>query len=56
MELQDNHGRSFTKREDLDSICLNFYKNFYQYKEVSEDALKEVLEDLLVTFMVSMNE
>lgn len=25
--------RSFTKKEDLEKICLDFYKNIYQHKE-----------------------
>ena len=55
-ELKDNNGRIFTRREDLEKISLDFYKNLYQHKEVAEPVLREVLDDLLVTFMASMNE
>ena len=41
-KLRDNQGRSFTK-EDLEVICLEFYKNLYQHKEISEGAMNKVL-------------
>ena len=44
LELKDNHGRSFTKREDLDRICHDFYKKLYQHKEIMEGALLEVFK------------
>ena len=43
-ELEDTHGRSFTKREDLERICLDFYKQLYQHKEITEETLTEVFE------------
>lgn len=55
-ELKVNNGRVFTKQKNLEKICLNFYKNLYQLKGVSEPTLRDVLEDLLVTFMTLMNE
>lgn len=55
-ELRDNKGRSFNRREDLETICLDFYKNFYKYKETSEGAINEVLEGLPATFTGDMNE
>lgn len=56
-ELRDNQGRCFTNHGELEKICLDFYKNLYQYKKkISKLALGEVLEDLLVTFTTSMNE
>ena len=51
MELRDNKDRCFTKMEDLEKIYFYVYKNFYQYKELLEDALREVLEGLPTTFM-----
>ena len=32
-ELRDNQGRSSTKKEDLEKICLDFYKNLYKHKK-----------------------
>lgn len=55
-ELKVNNGRVFTKQKNLEKICLNFYKNLYQLKGVSESTLRDVLEDLLITFMTLMNE
>lgn len=54
-ELRDTQGRCFYKREDLKKICFDFYKNLYQYKEVSEDVLREISEGFLVTFKGTMN-
>lgn len=31
-DFKDNQGRGFTKREDLEQICLDFYKNLYKHK------------------------
>lgn len=53
--MRDNQGRCFTKNEELEKICLNFFLN-YQHKEVSGYALREVLGDLPITFIASMNE
>lgn len=55
-ELRDNQGKSFTKKEDLEKICLDFYQNLYKYKEISEGAMNEVLEGLPATFTCDMNE
>lgn len=54
-ELRDNQGRSFTRKEDLEAICLDFYKKLYEHKEVSEEAINEVLDGLLATFTCDMN-
>ena len=54
-KLKDNKGRIFIRRKDLEKIRLEFYKNLYQYKEVAEPALREVLDDIPVTFRKSMN-
>ena len=32
-ELRDNQGRSFIKKEDLEVIYPNFYKNLYKHKK-----------------------
>lgn len=40
----------------MEKTCLDFYRNLYQHKEVSECALREILEDLPNTFTASMNE
>lgn len=54
-ELRDNHGRCFTKREDLEQICLAFYQQLYGHKEISGKAMREVLDDLLEIFTDDMN-
>ena len=40
---------------DLETICLEFYKKLYKYKETSEGAINEVLEGLPATFTGDMN-
>ena len=50
LELRDNQGMNFTKKEDLEAICLDFYKNLYKHREILEGAINEVLEGLLATF------
>ena len=55
-ELRDNQGRSFTKRKDLEEICLDFYKKIYKHKEILEGAMNEVLDGLPATFTCDMNE
>ena len=54
-ELMDKHGRRFTKRDDLDTICYDFYKNLYGHKEVSEEAIMEVFTGFRVSFSEEMN-
>ena len=53
--LKDKHGRIFTTREDLDSICHDFYEDLYKYWAISEEALVEVFEGFPVTFTDDMN-
>lgn len=53
--LKDKHSKTFTNRVDLDSICYDFYENLYKYREVSEEALREVFEGFPVTFTDAMN-
>lgn len=55
-ELQDNHGRIFTKKEDLDSICHAYYKQLYKHKPIREEAMREVFVDFTPTFSEAMNE
>ena len=55
-ELKDNQGRSFTRREDLGEICLDFYRKLYKHTRISEEAMNEILEDLPATFTCDMNE
>jgi exonuclease III len=55
LELRDNQGRIFTKRKDLEQICLDFYQNLYRHKDICRVALREVLEDLPATFTDDMN-
>ena len=43
-ELKDSNGQIFTKSEDLEQICLDFYQTLYQYKPISEEALREVFK------------
>ena len=54
-ELKDKHGRIFTKSEEIGQICLEFYQDLYQHKGVSEEAIREILEDLPRTFTEYMN-
>lgn len=54
-KLRDNYGRSFTKKEDLEKICLDFYKDLYKYKEILERTLNKILEDLPAIFTYDMN-
>ena len=44
-EFKDNHGRIFTRQEDLENICYKFYNKLYQHKEVSWEAIDDVFED-----------
>ena len=53
--LKDKHGRTFTNRVDFDSICHDFHEDLYKYREVSEEALKEVFEGFPVIFTDVMN-
>ena len=55
-ELKDKHGRSFTKKEDLDRICQDFYQDLYRYRDIEEEALQEVMEGVPATFTPAMNE
>ena len=55
-ELKDNQGRILTTRKDMEQICVDFYQGLYKHKEISEVALEEVLRDLPITFIHSMNE
>lgn len=55
-ELRDQHGRNFTRVEDLSKICFDFYGELYKHKEVSEEACSEVFEGFPVTFADSMNK
>ena len=54
-ELRDNHGWCFTKREDLEQICLAFYQQLYRYKTNSREAMREVLDDHPAIFTDNMN-
>lgn len=44
---KDDHGWVFKRRDDLERICHDFYKKNYKHKEISEEALTEVLEAFL---------
>ena len=55
VELRDRQGRSFTKRDHLERICLDFYKDLYSHKKIVEKILMEVTEGLPAKFMVVMN-
>ena len=55
-ELRDKHGRCFTRKEDLDRICYDFYKDLYAHKVVSEGALEEVFEGFQAPFTGAMND
>lgn len=55
-ELQNPHGRIFTKREDLELICHNFYAQLYKSKPISEEAMREVFEGFTPFSIDAMNE
>lgn len=55
-ELKDTQGRSFTRYKDLGNICLDFYKDLYKFKKVSNLAISEVFEEFTATFTKAMNE
>lgn len=55
-KLKDKQGRSFTRREDLEMIYYDFYRDLYKHKDISEVALNEVIEGLPTTFTNDMNE
>lgn len=40
----------------MDQICHNFYAQFYRRKDVSQRAMREVLEGFVPTFNEAMNE
>lgn len=54
-ELKDMHGRIFTKREDIDTICHDFYALLYKHKPIREEAMREVFEGFTSTFTKAMN-
>ena len=54
--LRDSHGRIFTKKEDLDKIGHDFYKDLCKHREVSEDAIRQVFEGFSATFTQAMND
>ena len=54
-ELRDNQGRCFTRKEDLQVICLDFYQNLYRHKDISREAMREILEGMPTTFTCDMN-
>lgn len=55
-EPKDNHGWIITRQEDLQKICYEFYKNLYQHKEISEEALDEVFENFPGMILQATNE
>ena len=54
-ELKDNYGSRFTRKEDLEEICLNFYQKLYGYREILGEAMQEVLDGLPAMFTGDMN-
>ena len=56
LELKEQYGRNFTKREDLERICQYFYKDLYTHKNISEEVLTRTLEGLPATVTNAMNE
>jgi hypothetical protein len=36
LDFKNTHGRWFTKREDMDRICHDFYTNLYMYHDISK--------------------
>ena len=55
-ELKDMQGKSFTKREDIERICYDFYKELYTHRDISEVALGEALEGFPTTFTDDINK
>lgn len=54
-ELKDNYGSRFTRKEDLEEICLDFYQKLYGYREIFGETMQEVLDGLPATFTGDMN-
>ena len=55
-ELKNRHGWSFTKIEDLDRICQDFYKDLYGHKDIEEEAFLTVMGKIPATFTTAMNK
>ena len=55
-ELKDNHRRIFTRQEDLQNMCYEYYKKLYQHKEISEEAMDEVFKDFLGMILQATSE
>ena len=55
-ELKDKQGQSFTRKEDLENICYDFYRDLYKHKDICESTLNEVMEGFLATFTNNMND
>lgn len=55
-KLKDHRGQFFTMREVIDHISRNFYKELYKHKDISEDALREVFDDLPIAFLDVMDD
>lgn len=54
-ELKDQHGQIFTKREDLDRRCHNFYIELYRHKDIIEDDLRGLFDKFSITYTTTMN-
>lgn len=54
--LRNGKGEVVNKRVELEGISFDFYKALYKRNHISEDALREVLEDLPTSFTKDMNE
>ena len=56
VELEDRQGRNFTKKKDFERICLDFYNDLYNHKEIIDETLMEVMKGLPAPFTDAMNE
>jgi hypothetical protein len=45
-ELKDRQGRCYTKRKELEKITKDFYGELYGHKDISEETLTKVMEDV----------
>ena len=56
VELKDRQGKNFIKINDLERICLDFYNDLYNHKEIIDEALIKVMKGLPALFTAAMNK
>lgn len=54
--LRNRKGDVVNQQAEVEGICFDFYRSLCKGKLISEEAIKEVLEELLRSFTKDMNE